>query len=136
MSEHRITPATYYLIFAILLVLLFLTWLAAQFELGWLNIPVALLIAGTKMILIMTYFMHLRYTHPVVRLAAVAGFLWLGIGAVFTFSDYLTRGWHSDRESGSGTDYLAPAIDRVSPGAERGFMIKPPAQDAPEVIGN
>ena len=136
MSQHVIPPRIYYLIFGTLLVLLFATWLAAQFDMGWLNIPIALAIAGTKMVLIMLYFMHLRYTHSVVRLAAVAGFLWLGIGAVFTFSDYLTRGWHSEREYGPGTEYLAPAIDRVSPGAERTFMITPPAQDAPEVIGN
>ena len=130
-DDHHLAPRTYYVVFGVLMVLLILTWAAARVDLGPLNIPIALAIAAAKTAVIMIYFMHLKFMTPLVRLFAVAGFVWLGIGALLTAPDYLARGWFSGRTAGEGTNYMAPAIDRVFPGAEPGaFSITPPGQTA------
>ena len=43
--------------------------------------------------LIFAYFMQLRWHRGLIWVFAGAGFFWLGIAGVLTFSDYLTRGW-------------------------------------------
>lgn len=132
MSQHVIPPRTYYLVFAALMVLLFATVAAGEINLGRANVPIALAIAVMKMLLIMTWFMHLKYMASLVRVFAGAAFLWLGIGALFTFADYLTRSWHDERVTGAGIKYYAPAVDRVSPGPE-GDILVPSAQGAPRL---
>ena len=91
MSEHVLPLKTYFLVFAALLVLLVLTVLAAEIENPVLNLVVALTIAFTKAVLIVLFFMHVRYNTFVIRAAVLSGFLWLLILFTFTMSDYLTR---------------------------------------------
>ena len=76
-----------------LLILLGLTIGAAHINLGPLNTVVALSISVTKAALIILFFMHIRYSKPLMWLCAGAGFFWLGIMIVLAMSDYLTRGW-------------------------------------------
>ena len=47
---------------------------------------IALFIATIKAILVALFFMHLLYDKPVNAIIAVAGFLFLGIFLMFTFS--------------------------------------------------
>lgn len=91
MSHHIVSVKTYALVFAALLALLALTVAAAQIEHGPLNLIVGLSIALSKAVLIVLFFMHIRYGTFVVRMAAVAGVLWLAILLTLTMSDYLTR---------------------------------------------
>lgn len=93
MSDHAIPVRTNLIIFAALLALLGATVGMAYVDLGYLNFSVAMAIATTKAVLIMLYFMHLRYSAPLTWVAAVAAFLWLGILLVLSLSDYLSRGW-------------------------------------------
>lgn len=79
------------------MLLLFLTLFAAMFELGWLNVPIALTIAGIKMFIVVLYFMHLKYSSFLIKGFAVAAFIWLSILFVFTFADYMARDWASTR---------------------------------------
>jgi len=51
----------------------------------------ALSIAAAKTAIIFWIFMQLRYQNGLIRVFALAGFFWLTISAVLTFSDYLTR---------------------------------------------
>jgi len=89
----RITPPkTYVLIWAGLLFLLLLTLGIAQVNLGSLNIVAALTIAVTKMLLVILFFMHVRYSTRLTWLFVAAGFIWLLIMIDLTLSDYLTRG--------------------------------------------
>lgn len=44
-----------------------------------------------KAALILLFFMHIRYSTPLIWLVAGAGFLWLAILFGLTFADYLTR---------------------------------------------
>ena len=92
MSEHHVTPVWVYLaIFFALLVLTYLTWQVAQFDLGWANDAVALTIAVTKALLVLWFFMHLRYSTRMTKLTALAGFFWLGGMIIVILMDYLTR---------------------------------------------
>ena len=93
MSAHMVSRTTYVLVFAALLVLLLATVVVASVDLGGLNPVVALAIAVCKALLILLYFMHVRYSPPLTWVMAVAGAFGLGILLVLTMSDYLTRGW-------------------------------------------
>jgi cytochrome c oxidase subunit 4 len=88
----QIVPiSTYLKVFAALAVLLVATVAAAEVNLGYLNTPIAMLIALTKAVLIVLFFMHVQQASPLVRIFAAGGFLWLGIMFLFTFADVLTR---------------------------------------------
>lgn len=92
--EHLSTaPRIYYVVYAVLLTLLALTVLVAQLEWGIWGTLIALTIAVIKAVLVMLYFMHLRYSSRLIWLYASAGVVWLGILFVLMMSDYLSRGW-------------------------------------------
>lgn len=76
-----------------LLGFLALTIAAAYANLGPLNTIVAMVISLAKGALIILFFMHLRYSKPLLWVFAGAGFFWLGIMLILAMSDYVTRGW-------------------------------------------
>lgn len=92
MKSTTVSTKTYFLIWASLMVLLFLTWGVAQFDLGIANTIAALLIAVVKMLLVILFFMHIRYNTRITWLFAAAGFVWFIIMVSLTMTDYLTRG--------------------------------------------
>jgi cytochrome c oxidase subunit 4 len=73
------------------MLLLLLTWGIAQFNLGPFNIVAALTIAVTKMLLVILFFMHVRYSPRRTWIFVAAGFIWLLIMIDLTLGDYLTR---------------------------------------------
>ena len=91
MSEHSTSRAVYFLTFGALLVLTALTVWVATIDLGWANDVVAMAIAVTKALLVLWFFMHLRYSTRVTVLTAAAGFFWLAILIFLTLNDYATR---------------------------------------------
>jgi cytochrome c oxidase subunit IV len=94
LMEHPIIPPrTYFIIYVLLLVLLVLTVAVAYVHLNGWSVVLALTIAIIKALLVILYFMHVRYSDWLTWLFAGAGFLWLGILLVLTISDYLSRGW-------------------------------------------
>jgi cytochrome c oxidase subunit 4 len=94
MAEHVSSTKLYLLIFGALVVLTVLTWAVALVDLGWANDVVALTIAVTKAVLVLLFFMHVRYSTRLTALTALAGFFWLAILIGITLSDYWTRGSH------------------------------------------
>jgi len=92
--QHVISKTTYYWVTLWLFVLLALTVIAAEFEAGSWNLPIALSIALAKTLLIVTFFMHLRFGSPLVRLFAGASLVWLLILLAFIAADVTTRGWY------------------------------------------
>jgi cytochrome c oxidase subunit 4 len=97
-EEHaphiHITPlSTYLLVFFALAVGTVLTVVAANHDLGMLNTPVALLIAGIKAVLVILFFMHVIHSTRLTWVVVIGSFLWLAVLFVLTFSDYLTRLW-------------------------------------------
>ncbi len=93
MSIHVSSARTYAVIFAALMLLTLTTVLVAFTDLGPLNDVVALSIAVTKMVLVVLYFMHAKFSTRLTKLVVVSAFAWLAILIAFTLSDYLTRGW-------------------------------------------
>ena len=93
MAVHVSSTRTYVGIFVALLLLTATTVLVAFTNLGPLNDVVALSIAVTKMVLVVLFFMHAKYSTRLTKLVVVSAFAWLIILIAFTLSDYLTRGW-------------------------------------------
>lgn len=92
MAEHVSSPKLYFLIFALLMVLTFLTVFVAWFDFGALNDVVALTIATSKALLVVLFFMHVKYSSRLTALTALSGVVFLAILIGFTLNDYLTRG--------------------------------------------
>jgi cytochrome c oxidase subunit 4 len=94
MSEHIVPVKTYIGIFVALLCLTALTTGAAFIDLGAeLNTVVALAIAVAKALLVILFFMHVKYSSGLTKIVIVAGFFFLAILVSLTLADELTRGW-------------------------------------------
>ena len=92
MSEHVVPLRVYIAVFVSLLVGTGLTVVAASFDMGMWNTPVALTIAVIKATLVILFFMHVRYSSRLTQLIVAASIFWLGIMLTFTLSDYFFRG--------------------------------------------
>ena len=97
MSEHIVSRKVYFLIFGALMALTIITVLAAQvtYPNEAIGTIIALAIAVTKAVLVVLYFMHVRYSPRLTWVVIASGFLWLAIMILLTLSDYLTRTWSS-----------------------------------------
>lgn len=92
--EHHIVPVpTYIGVITFLMVLLIITLVAAYFDLGSLNLPIAMVIAVVKAGAVMQYFMHLKWSSKLVRLFAFIAFAFLAVLFLFSLNDYIGRGW-------------------------------------------
>jgi cytochrome c oxidase subunit 4 len=83
----------YYLVFLALLVGTALTVAVAFVDLGALNNVLMLGIAMTKALLVILFFMHVRWSTRLTWVVVASGFFWLLILFGLTMMDYLTRGW-------------------------------------------
>src|SRR3982074_395011 len=93
MSSHVAPQSMYYAVFAALIVGTGLTVAVAFVDLGALNNVLMLGIAITKALLVILFFMHVRWSSRLTWVVAASGFFWLLILFGITMSDYLTRGW-------------------------------------------
>jgi len=105
MSAHVVPVKTYLGIFVALLVLTGLTTGVAFVDFGELhtgihlldmiplNTVAALAIAVVKMLLVILFFMHVKYSSGLTKIVVMAGFLFLAILVSLTLADELTRGW-------------------------------------------
>ena len=109
MSEHIVPVRSYLLVFLALMGLTALTVGVAFINLGSMNTFIALVIAATKMLLVMLIFMHVRYSSRLTKLAILAAFFWLALLLTFTMSDYFTRRW-----TPSPSDW-GPSISQPAP---------------------
>ncbi len=92
---HHPSRSLYLKIWVALMILLFATWGVATLNLGRFNIVAAMSIAVVKMLMVILYFMHVRFGSRLTWLFAAAGFFWLFIMFTLTMGDYLTRsGFH------------------------------------------
>jgi cytochrome c oxidase subunit IV len=92
MISHPVAAArTYVLVWLGLITLLLLTLGSAYLPLGWVNGVVNLAIAVAKALLVMIFFMHLRSSHYVLKIAAAAGFFWLALLIGLSLADFLAR---------------------------------------------
>jgi len=95
MASHILPKRVYYTIFAILLFCTYLTVQIAFLDLGAINTVAALAIATFKAVLVILFFMHVKYSTRLTWAVVLGGIFWLGILLTLTMSDYLTRGWRT-----------------------------------------
>ena len=93
MSPSLVPRRLYFQVFATLLGLTLLTLGVAFLDLGPLNPILALTIAVGKALLVLLFFMHLRYSSSLIWLVCGVGLLWVILLLTITLSDYLTRPW-------------------------------------------
>ncbi len=93
MSEYIVTKKQYAYVFVILLILTLTTSWAAYFDLGKLNVVVALVIATIKASLVVLFFMHVYWQTKLTKLVVVSGVAWLALLLWLTLTDIVSRGW-------------------------------------------
>ena len=94
MSEehaHIVPYKTFLIIWGFLLILTAVTVWVAQYNLGALNVWVALAIASLKSGLVIAYFMHMKYEQRIFKLALLSALVILAIFIGLTFFDVLYR---------------------------------------------
>jgi cytochrome c oxidase subunit 4 len=92
-AHHIVTPATYSIVFGALLVGTAITVAAAYVDLGILNPVVALAIACTKAVIVILFFMHVKYQSNLVKMTVGAGFFTFLALITMTLTDYMSRAW-------------------------------------------
>jgi cytochrome c oxidase subunit 4 len=92
-DHHIVTPKQYAMVFVTLLVFTGITVLAAFKELGVFNPIVALAIACTKAVVVILFFMHVKYQSNLVKMTVGAGFFTFIVLITMTLTDYMSRAW-------------------------------------------
>lgn len=95
---HHVDISTYWRIFGVLMIGLFLTvaaWWIDQgiYPLGRLSVPIALAIAFFKAACVVLIFMHVKFSSRLVQIFACTGLIFAAIMFLLTFNDYGTRAW-------------------------------------------
>lgn len=114
--SHTQSKSLYLTILLVLLALTVITVAAAQVDFGSWNIVVALLIASVKAILVLLFFMHLKFEDPIVWLYAAIPVVLIAImvGGVYLDTPFREENLHLKAQvegaaghseaSGHGTD--------------------------------
>jgi len=94
MSEHIMSNKFYYAIWIALLCLTGITVAASFIDLGPFNAVVALVIATVKALLVVLFFMHVKYTsEKLTKIVIVSAIFWLFLLLALSMADYATRLW-------------------------------------------
>ncbi len=93
-GEHHIVPKRiYFIVFAALIVLTWVTAWISTVDLGAMNTVAALSIATFKASLVVLFFMHVFYGTRLTKLIVAAGVFWLILLLFITMIDIWTRTW-------------------------------------------
>ena|ERR1700761_8211389 len=92
-EHHVVGPKVYGAILLALLVLTATTTGAAYLDMGVFNPIVALGIACLKAVLVILFFMHIRYSSKLMMLTVGSGFFTFIVLITMTLSDYISRNW-------------------------------------------
>ena len=94
MSEHVSPLRTYFVVWGALMGLMVLTAVLSRVDIAapW-NTVIALAIAAVKALLVLLFFMHLKYeSYKLSAVVLFAGLFWLSLLFGLSLVDYLTRG--------------------------------------------
>jgi cytochrome c oxidase subunit 4 len=92
-EHHIVTPLQYVFVYIALLVGTALTVFAADWDMGVFNPIVALAIASTKMVIVILFFMHVKYQSNLIKMTCACGFFTFLVLITMTLSDYMSRAW-------------------------------------------
>ena len=90
-EQHLMSYTTLGMVLAALLVLTGITVGVSYFNLGRLNVPIALGIASGKVALVLLFFMHLKYEGRAITISFISTITFLAIMISFTFWDVAFR---------------------------------------------
>jgi cytochrome c oxidase subunit 4 len=103
-SEHIVSPKIYVAVFVSLLIFTGLTYGIALINLGALNPIVAIVIAMIKSLLVILFFMHVKYSPKMTKVALISGFFFLIILLGLSMTDYISRPWTGSTSKAAQTD--------------------------------
>ena len=92
-EHHIVSPMQYGFVYISLLIGTALTVVAANIDMGVFNPIVALGIASTKMVIVILFFMHVKYQSNLVKMTVGAGFFTFIVLITMTLTDYMSRAW-------------------------------------------
>jgi cytochrome c oxidase subunit 4 len=92
-EHHIVSPMQYGFVYISLLIGTLLTVVAANIDMGVFNPIVALGIASTKMVIVILFFMHVKYQSNLIKMTVGAGFFTFLVLITMTLSDYMSRAW-------------------------------------------
>ena len=92
MSEHVMSSKLYYTIWITLMCLTVITAAVSFVDLGPFNTIAALVIATIKALLVVLFFMHVKYTsEKMTKIVIVSAIFWLFLLLALSMADYATR---------------------------------------------
>ena len=92
-EHHIVSPLQYGFVYISLLIGTLLTVVAADIDLGIFNPVVALGIACTKAVIVILFFMHVKYQSNLIKLTVICGFFTFIDLITMTLLDYISRAW-------------------------------------------
>ncbi|MDE3201204.1 MAG: cytochrome C oxidase subunit IV family protein [Acidobacteriota bacterium] len=92
-EHHIVSPKLYVVIFLSLLCLTGLTVAASYVEMYSFNVVVALGIAIVKAMLVVLFFMHVKYSSKLTKLTVFSGLFTFMVLIFMTLADYISRAW-------------------------------------------
>ncbi len=92
-EPHLVTPIQYSMVFLTLLVGTALTVGAAYVDLKVFNPIIALGIATFKAVVVILFFMHVKFQSRLIKMTVGAGFFTFLVLITMTLSDYVSRAW-------------------------------------------
>ena len=92
-EHHIVTPLQYGYVYLALLLGTLLTVLAADQNFGVMNPVIALAIACTKAVIVILFFMHVKYQSNLIKMTVASGFFTFIVLITMTLSDYISRAW-------------------------------------------
>jgi len=92
-QHHVVSPVIYLIVFGALLVFTALTVGASYVEMGIFNPIAAILIACIKAVIVVLFFMHVKYSSKLTKLTVFAGIFTFLVLIGMTLADYFSRAW-------------------------------------------
>ena len=90
-EQHHSPYKVYFIVWSALLVLTAVTVGVSYVDMKNVTVLTAMLIAATKSMLVLLYFMHIRFEKPLFSVMILAAMLTYGTFVALTFVDYMYR---------------------------------------------
>jgi cytochrome c oxidase subunit 4 len=90
-EQHHVPYKVYFIVWGALLVLTAVTVGVSYVDMKNVTVLTAMLIAATKSMLVLLYFMHIRFEKPMYSVMILAAMMTYGIFVALTFVDYVYR---------------------------------------------
>jgi cytochrome c oxidase subunit 4 len=92
-QHHVVSPTIYLIVFFALLIFTGLTVGASYIEMGIFNPIAAIAIACIKAVIVVLFFMHVKYSSKLTKLTVFCGLFTFIALIGMTLSDYFSRAW-------------------------------------------